>query len=163
MIKHMPFPNDPYRNWSNNISDTAIPVVCWHLVNNTIEIKRWCLRSPELGALEYALTLPLWPVELNWDMKTPQVNFIQTCCKQHALPCLLFFFPRELCSLRRPLTSTPTHWSPAVQHWSLCVFWCTGPECDVVSLPRQKRQAQSPPPGALATHLDTVCNHNWMP
>lgn len=45
------------------------------------------------------------------------------------------------------LTSTATHWSPAVQHWSLCVFWCTGPECDVISLLRQKRQARSPPPG----------------
>lgn len=44
-------------------------------------------------------------------------------------------------------TSTATRWSPAVQHWSLCVFWCTGPECDVISLLRQKRQARSPPPG----------------
>lgn len=44
-------------------------------------------------------------------------------------------------------TSTATHWCPAVQHWSLCVFWCTGPECDVISLLRQKRQAWSPPSG----------------
>lgn len=43
--------------------------------------------------------------------------------------------------------SPAPHWSPAVQHWSLCVFWCTGPECDVISLLRQKRQARSPPPG----------------
>lgn len=44
-------------------------------------------------------------------------------------------------------TSAATHRSPAVQHWSLCVFWRTGPECDVISLLRQKRQARSPPSG----------------
>lgn len=44
-------------------------------------------------------------------------------------------------------TSAPTHRSPAVQHWSLCVFRRTGPECDVISLLRQKRQARSPPSG----------------
>lgn len=70
-------------------------------------------------------------------MKTPQVNFIQT---EH------IFFMRAL-FIEAALTCTATHWSPAVQHWSLCVFWCTGPECDVISLLRQKRQAQSPPPG----------------
>lgn len=56
------------------------------------------------------------------------------------------FFTRALL-IAAAITSTATHWSPAVQHWSLCVFWCTGPECDVISLLRQKRQARSPPPG----------------
>lgn len=56
------------------------------------------------------------------------------------------FFMRALL-IQAALTSKATHWGPAVRHWSLCVFWCTGPECDVISLLRQKRQARSPPPG----------------
>lgn len=48
---------------------------------------------------------------------------------------------------RGRLDHAATRWSPAVLHWSLCVFWCTGPECDVISLLRQKRRACSPPSG----------------
>lgn len=57
----------------------------------------------------------------------------------------MFFFRALL--IEATSTSTATHWSPAVQHWSLSVFWCTGLECDVISLLRQKRQARSPPLG----------------
>lgn len=49
--------------------------------------------------------------------------------------------------IEEALTSQEIYWSPAVQHWSCCVFWCTGPECDVISLLRQERQARPPPSG----------------
>lgn len=57
------------------------------------------------------------------------------------------FSIRALLTEAASTSSAATHWSPAVQNWSLCVFWCTGPECDVISLLRQKRQARSPPSG----------------
>lgn len=66
--------------------------------------------------------------------------------------CRWIFTKQNMFSIRALLTEAAStgaasHWSPAVQHWSLCVFWCTGPECDVISLLRQKRQARSPPSG----------------
>lgn len=145
MIKHMPFPNASYRD-QINISNAA--VWCWNIVNNTVKIK-----TATFATVPVLPLLPR-PVESSWNMKTPQVKFQQnrTC------------FPWEPCSLRQP---RPAQQLIGVQLFGIdpsCVFWCTGPECDVISLLRQKRQARSPPPGhrPLTWTGGTVCNHNWM-
>lgn len=88
-------------------------------------------------------------------LQTLQVNFSQRkAC-----------FPLTSPFTEAASTRAAAHWSPAVLHWSFCVFWCTGPECDGISLLRQKRQARSPPSGHWPLHLDEgncMCNHNGM-
>lgn len=130
MIKHMPFPNTSYKDPINRFRHCSL-VMCWNVVNNTVGMQHW------------DLCFSCWKIVSHigrWN----QVEIWKHCRwlspKQNMLTIRALF--TEAAS-----TSTATHWCPAVQHWSLCVFWCTGPECDVISLLRQKRQARSPPSG----------------
>ena len=97
-----------------------------NVVNNTIKIKK-CFSQ----LLENVFCLSCHEIEQRhrWISSKPNI------------------FSMGGLRIEAALTSTAPHCSPAVQHWSLCVFWCTGPECDVISLLRQRRQARSPPPG----------------
>lgn len=125
----MPCPNASYRD-PINILDAAVRLFAWML---WIIPLRWnrdiCLNCPER-----VYRVGQWE---SW---------------KHENTAGWFFTKQNMFSVRALLTEAAStgaasHWSPAVQHWSLCVFWCTGPECDVISLLRQKRQARSPPSG----------------